>query len=295
VSGPRHARDPRLDEGYRTSRAVGTVLVGWVAVLILLLGGIAFATVARAASHDPTPYTVTPAGITFPEPLASHGHVNVRLVDGSSYGLHLDPNNGHPGAAWIGATFLPWSALGITGGCVAWVQWSGADEHFGEGGQQPVCLDDETETPCPTATPSPEPTTSPTPSASPRVVPPPTGEPSTTPTVTPTTPTSADPTPSPSTPPVPTPTPTSTGPSASPSPEPTPTPTLGVPPVAPSPPAATSAPAPSSPAAPSAPSTTRTPELAATGVDPGVWFVLGWAAVFIGLITWGVSRKGGTR
>jgi hypothetical protein len=59
VSAPRHARDPRLDEGYRTSRAVGTVLVAWVAVLVLLLGGIAFATVVHAA------------------PLAAHGHVNV--------------------------------------------------------------------------------------------------------------------------------------------------------------------------------------------------------------------------
>lgn len=102
-------------------------------------------------SDSPTPYTVTSEGISFPAPLAAHGHVNVR-TDGGSFGLHFDPNNGHPGAAWIGESFLPWSALGISEGCVVWVQWSDSNSHFGEGGQEPVCL-----TPEPELSPEPEP------------------------------------------------------------------------------------------------------------------------------------------
>ena len=109
--------------------------------------GIAWA----GGSDSPTPYTVTSEGISFPAPLAAHGHVNVR-TDRGSFGLHFDPNNGHPGAAWIGESFLPWSALGISDGCVVWVQWSESNAHHGEGGQAPVCL----------TTPSPEPSGEPT-------------------------------------------------------------------------------------------------------------------------------------
>lgn len=126
-------------------------------------------TVAFAGGSDsPTPYTVTGEGIVFPAPLAAHGHVNVR-TDQGSFGLHFDPNNGHPGAAWIGEVFLPWSALGISEGCVVWVQVSDYNEHFGEGGQAPVCLTPEPELspePEPSEEPSEEPTNEPEPSES---------------------------------------------------------------------------------------------------------------------------------
>ena len=135
-----------------------TLLVASLFVVVTFV--VAFASPAVAGSDSPTPYTVTAQGITFPAPLEAHGHVNVRLTNGSSRGLHLDPNNGHPGGAWIGATFLPWSALGITGGCVSWVQVAGYNAHYGEGGQSPVCLS-PTPTPEPTDTPTAEPQTPP--------------------------------------------------------------------------------------------------------------------------------------
>lgn len=127
-----------------------------IALLAALVAAFVVSGPAHAGGSDsPTPYTVTAQGVTFPRPLAAHDHVNIRLTDGTSRGLHLDPNNGHPGGAWIGATFLPWSALGIPAdSCVSWIQWSGANEHFGEGGQPPVCL---TPSPTPTVTPTPEP------------------------------------------------------------------------------------------------------------------------------------------
>ena len=230
-----------------------TLLVASLFVVFTFV--VAFASPAVAGSDSPTPYTVTAQGITFPAPLEAHGHVNVRLTNGSSRGLHLDPNNGHPGAAWIGATFLPWSALGITDGCVAWIQWSGANEHYGEGGQSPVCLTptpaptlDPTPTPEPSWTaepepsvePTPEPTpTSPEPSSSPSPTQPvPSPEPSVT--VEPTSEPEPQPSPS-STPPPSTPMPSSTpstdlppGPDVDhPEPEPDLPPTIGPPPVDP--------------------------------------------------------------
>lgn len=132
-------------------RALATLTAALVAAVVVSGPAVA------GGSDSVTPYTVTPAGIEFPTPLAAHGHVNIRLTDGTTRGLHFDPNNGHPGAQWIGATFLPWSALGITGGCIAWVQWSDTNEHYGEGGQPSVCLDTPTTPPA-----TPEPTEEPT-------------------------------------------------------------------------------------------------------------------------------------
>lgn len=164
-------------------------------------------------SDSPTPYTVTATGINLPRPLAAHDHVNIRLTDGTSRGLHLDPNNGHPGARWIGASFLPWSALGITDGCVSWVQVAGYDEHFGEGGQSPVCLS-TTPTPEPSWTAEPEPSEEPTPKPSPT-----SPEPSSSPS-----PTQPEPSPEPSVTVAPTSEPEPEPSSSSPSPTSTPTP-----------------------------------------------------------------------
>lgn len=132
-------------------RALATLTAVLVAAVVVSGPAVA------GGSDSVTPYTVTAAGIEFPTPLTAHGHVNIRLTDGTARGLHFDPNNGHPGAAWIGATFLPWTALGVTSGCIAWGQWSDTNEHYGEGGQAPVCIDTPTTPPA-----TPEPTEEPT-------------------------------------------------------------------------------------------------------------------------------------
>ncbi|MCR6706582.1 MAG: hypothetical protein NVV66_18465 [Cellulomonas sp.] len=298
---PRHARAPRRSTMPPESVALGRMLAVLGVALCVLIGGVIGAAFARAASDAPTPYSVTAAGLTFPAPLPAHGHVNVRTADGVTHGLHLDPNPGHPGRPWIGATFVPWAAFGISDGCVVWVQVSQYDEHYGEGGQPPVCLTTKEPTPCPTTTPptpSPEPTSSPTPTASP--------EPTATPTSAPSPPT--DPTPQPSTStsaPSPSPTSTSAAPSASPSPTPTSTVTLAPPPTtspttatsaAPTPgPTAFSVAPPRTPSDSPTPPPTAGPELAATGVDAGLVFILGVCALLGGVIAWGIARRGGVR
>lgn len=142
-------------------------------------------------SDDPTPYTVTsselelPAGDTFGE----HDHVNVAYTTAFGTGsanLHTGIP-GSPGADVIGQGEVSWSRIGVpTGACITWVQVSGFNEHFGEGGQSPVCTDAPTPTvPTPEVTPTPTetvavvPTPAATPTASPEV------SASATPTVTP--------------------------------------------------------------------------------------------------------------
>lgn len=48
-----------------------------------------------------------------------------------------------PGGAWIGKTVYAWpdavAKYGSSGFCVTWVQVSLYNQHFGEGGQAPVC------------------------------------------------------------------------------------------------------------------------------------------------------------
>lgn len=127
-----------------------------------------FADAASAGSDSPTPYTVDESGVTLPAGVVfpAHGHVNLTTSQGGK-GVHFDPNNGHPGAAWIGAGFIPWSAFGLVGcDSVSWVQVHGFDEHYGEGGQPAVVV-----APCgapePTETPVPERTVEPTPTVVP--------------------------------------------------------------------------------------------------------------------------------
>ncbi len=116
-------------------------------------------TAALAAGSDaPTPYTVTveglqlPAGETFP----AHGHVNWRTT-WASHGIHFDPNNNQPGGAYIGENFLAWPHPLEPGECITWVQVSTYNEHFGEGGQQPVCAPSVPVTPPQEPQPEPEP------------------------------------------------------------------------------------------------------------------------------------------
>src|SRR5690625_1852668 len=117
-----------------------TTLTALVAALFLILTP----TAALAGSDGATPYQVTtvgvhlPAGDTFP----AGGHVNVRYFDGDGIqrtaGIHFDANNNQPGGAWIGESFIPWSAFGITEGRITWVQVDGYNQHFGEGGEKPI-------------------------------------------------------------------------------------------------------------------------------------------------------------
>lgn len=118
-------------------------LRGLIAAPILALALIAVPTAAHAGGSDsPTPYTVDSSGITLPgsDTFPAHGHVNLTTSQGGK-GIHFDPNNGHPGAQWIGASYIPWSAFGLTTcDTVSWVQIHGYNEHYGEGGQPPIVV-----------------------------------------------------------------------------------------------------------------------------------------------------------
>lgn len=114
-----------------------------------------FAAPVAAQAHAPS-YSVTTDGVSLNagEQFQAHGHVNIRWTSGSA-GIHFDPNNNQPGGAWIGQSNIPWSAFGVPAeACVTWVQAHGHNYHFGEHGEQPVCLT----TPEPTPEPEPEPT-----------------------------------------------------------------------------------------------------------------------------------------
>lgn len=193
-------------EGYSSARALGRTILAVLSLALIgtLLGVVVFATAARAAGSDsPTPYTVDRTGITLPagETFPDGAHVNVRW-DGGAAGLHFEgkcvtrtdaecAGARHDAAQFIGASFIPWAAFGVPAdACVVWVQISTYSEHFGEGGQSPVCLTEET--PCPTESPSTTPTTPTEPTSTP------TEEPSTSPSETPTETPSTTPTPEPS-------------------------------------------------------------------------------------------------
>ncbi|WP_430868323.1 hypothetical protein [Demequina aurantiaca] len=119
--------------------------VAALAVAVLTAGMVAFAAVpaeAAGGSDDPTPYTVTASGITLPAGTSfpDNGHVNIKTTAGDK-SIHFESQNNQPSGTWIGESFLPWSAFGLTGEfCVTWVQIADFKEHFGEGGQEPVCI-----------------------------------------------------------------------------------------------------------------------------------------------------------
>src|SRR5690625_4830954 len=118
-------------------------LTAIIAALFLILTPAAAS--ASGGSDSPTPYQVTTEGVQLPagDTFQAHGHVNVRYFDGDGIqrtaGVHFDPLNNQPGGAWIGESFIPWSAFGITEGSrITWVQVHGYNAHHGEGGQKPV-------------------------------------------------------------------------------------------------------------------------------------------------------------
>jgi hypothetical protein len=175
------------------ARGWAIALFGAVVLWALIFATIWTASTAFAGSGSQMPYTVTkegvtlPAGTTFPD----SGHVNWR-TDRGSYGIHFESANGQPSGVYIGQSFLPFDLA--DGECVVWVQVSLYDEHYGEGGQQPICNETETpsSTPSPVAT-EPVPTTSePVPSPTPSVTSTPTSTPASSQPPPPSAPTSAD-------------------------------------------------------------------------------------------------------
>ncbi|MEO8707723.1 MAG: hypothetical protein ABI400_01615 [Lacisediminihabitans sp.] len=141
-------------------KTIGGGVAGIVAVALVVTGASLGA--VAAGSDGPTPYTVTAQGVTLPTGVTfpSSGHVNYKAtnLDGTgevSFGVQFDPNNGQPGGHFIGLSYFPFSnvasdgthgavttsaASTFPGGyCITWVQLSDYNEHFGEGGQKPVC------------------------------------------------------------------------------------------------------------------------------------------------------------
>ena len=185
------------------------------------------------ASDGPVPYAVTAEGLTLApgDTFANHDHVNVQYTHHGRTGsanLHIEGTRSTGGL--IGKSAVRWDTVGIpANSCITWVQVSKYEEHFGEGGQKPVCSTTCRPTPQPSSPPQPSP--SPQPTSYPTYPPRPTPTPK--PTVTPTPPVE-EPTPGPTVPPLPpveeplpspepsveAPTPTPTGDEATPAPTP---------------------------------------------------------------------------
>jgi hypothetical protein len=150
-----------------------------------------FGAAVSDAKADEQPFTVTaegvslPAGQTFPD----GGHVNIQATAPHN-DLHFEAKcidrvdaecaNLHDAAQFIGQPFIPWSAFGLTDGCVSWVQVAGINKHFGDAGEEPICLGGtpsttpaatEPASPLPTPTATTEPSPSPTPTSSPTSTP----------------------------------------------------------------------------------------------------------------------------
>ncbi|KAM0789741.1 hypothetical protein ACM66B_006596 [Microbotryomycetes sp. NB124-2] len=119
---------------------------------------------AGSNSDSCTPYSVLPGGVQLPSgtTFQANGHVNYQAVPCSQYdpsknqsylnpgsnwtpqsfGMHFDPNNNQPGGAYIGKSLFDWgqAAAAMPGGfCITWVQIDFYNQHYGEGGQKPIC------------------------------------------------------------------------------------------------------------------------------------------------------------
>jgi hypothetical protein len=152
---------------FRKLLAGATAVVATAAISIIGLASPAMA----GGSTDPVPYTVTSSSLTLPT-----GHTfnsssptndgNVKFIPVSQYragqtythpgsnwnvqniNFHIEQNP-NTGKAMIGSSTLPFDSttsdgafrgvLPSSGYCIVWVQVDGFNEHFGEGGQAPVC------------------------------------------------------------------------------------------------------------------------------------------------------------
>lgn len=254
--------------------AVRTIAKG----IILGLTAVGIGGVTVAYATDIQPYTLTRDGIQLAQPFEPNGHLNARTDAGVTFNIHAEAKcitrtdaecagKRHDVAQYIGATFIPWTVIGIPAdACITWVQRSGANYHYGEHGEPAYCLTEEE--PCPSDTPTTTPTT-PAPTPEPTVPATPTPDPTTSPEPS----SSPSPTTEPSSPPSTPTTPATTSPSETPAnTDPTTT---------------SAAPTPSTPAAAlttATPTTATTAaELADTGINLTPWWVLtGVAAIAVG-------------
>ncbi|POY75491.1 putative Cellulose 1,4-beta-cellobiosidase (non-reducing end) [Rhodotorula taiwanensis] len=118
--------------------------------------------IASGGSDGCTPYTVGYSGVTLPQgqTYPSGGHVNYQAIPKSQYvagqtylkpgskwtpqsfGMQFDPNNNQPGGVYIGRNFFDFGQAAAAfpqGYCITWVQLAQYNQHFGEGGQCPIC------------------------------------------------------------------------------------------------------------------------------------------------------------
>jgi hypothetical protein len=125
-----------------SARRAAVLTSATTALTALVLVGAAAA--ASAGSDAPTPYRVTGTGIELPAgaTLQVHGHVNLIYTSAlgtTSRNVHIE-GPGTPYGDLAGASTLTWDRAGLPpDACITWVQVGGYDEHYGEGGQAPVC------------------------------------------------------------------------------------------------------------------------------------------------------------
>ncbi len=148
-------------------------IIAVISTAILAIGlavvGVSGSAVA-GGSDSPVPYTVTTTSLTLPGTdtfsTAAHNDGNVEYIPLSQYvagqtythpgaawtvsnvNFHIEQNAGH-GAGMVGKNVLPFDpgksdgaftgTLPTSGYCIVWVQVDAYNEHFGEGGQAPIC------------------------------------------------------------------------------------------------------------------------------------------------------------
>jgi hypothetical protein len=148
-------------------KMLAAVVTGVLAIGMAVAG---VTTAVAAGSDSPVPYTVgatsltLPSGTTFSSGGVNDGNVKyiplADYVEGQTYrnapstwhvtsiNFHLEGKTGY-GKALEKQSVLPFDSVGSdgafrgtlpsTGYCIVWVQVHGFNEHFGEGGQDPVC------------------------------------------------------------------------------------------------------------------------------------------------------------
>jgi len=117
-------------------------------------GGPGSCKVGGGGSDGCTPYTVTYSGLTYTDgtKIQNNGDINMGYITCSSYkpGQLYTSNpgwsvkqydthfvTGGTSGSYIGKSSFPWNLA--AGYCIVWVQSSTCNQHYGEGGQLPVC------------------------------------------------------------------------------------------------------------------------------------------------------------
>ena len=144
---------------HRKKNEGGVLRRMFVVALISCLAIVPLGTTAYADGSDsPTPYEVTKDGIQLPagDTFSDNGHVNIKATGSTWKDLHFEgkcitrtdaecSGDRHAAAQYIGKSSIPWEAFGLKEPfCVTWTQLAQYKEHFGEGGQKPVCVGNDT-------------------------------------------------------------------------------------------------------------------------------------------------------